>query len=663
MATTADVLKAPFPYPGGKSRVADVVWERLGDVQNYCEPFMGSLAVLLRRPADHFRTGYRVETANDLNHYLCLGPDTRILRSDLTWGRAGEIAEGDTLIGFDEFNGPTRPGSRAPSEYRRWRTTTVTGVARTVKPCYRLRFDTGPPIIASADHQWLCGSKESGQRGWRWLTTEQLTTGDKGSNALRLCDVTEREESWEAGWLAGLFDGEGSVAAKVGWRLCLAQNQGITLDRAVRYLTDRGFRFGRTDREKGCSVLTVAGGMREVLRLLMLVRPERLIRNAVSKIENFSLYGRQHHSALLMSKEFIGDQETVAIETDRHTFIAEGLASHNCNFWRAVRADPEKVAEYADWPVTEADLHARHKWLVRSAEVAAWRERMRTDPEAFDAKIAGWWVWGACCWIGGAWCAHKIDQNNMPLLDPSQKGVHRRDGADKEKMPNIGQECATGGVGVHGVGGRPQLTDAFDIGRGVNAGGGLHDRRVAISQPGWGVHADYTVGTCDARRAWLVAWMRRLSDRLRLVRTCYGHWSRVCDSESTMTRLGLTGVFLDPPYPANRSDTGARSRDASLYATDKGADLDALRDEVLDWCRRWGGNKSVRAAVCGYEGDGYESLVAEGWAEHAWEASGGYGNQRRAGKGKAENARRERIWFSPFCLAAEAGPDLFSGVA
>jgi uncharacterized phage protein (TIGR02220 family) len=30
--------------------------------------------------------------------------------------------------------------------------------------------------------------------------------------------------------------------------------------------------------------------------------------------------------------------------------------------------------------------------------------RMKTDPDFFDAKVAGWWVWGASCWIGAGWC-------------------------------------------------------------------------------------------------------------------------------------------------------------------------------------------------------------------------------------------------------------------
>jgi hypothetical protein len=175
---------------------------------------------------------------------------------------------------------------------------------------------------------------------------------------------------------------------------------------------------------------------------------------------------------------------------------------------------------------------------------------------------------------------------------------------------------------------------------------------------GVGVHAAKYFGTCEARRTWLTDWMRRLSDRLRLVRTCYGHWARVCDSDSTLTRLGTTGVMLDPPYPGVRADTGVKSRDTTLYATDKGADLNALRDEVLSWCRKWGSDRIIRIALCCYEGDGYEPLVAEGWTVVPWETAGGYANQRKKGQGKSANAKRERIFFSPACVPS-AQPGLF----
>lgn len=60
-------LKAPFPWFGGKSRVAAEVWTRFGaDVGNYVEPFFGSGAVLLARPGGPGN----IETVNDLDGYI-----------------------------------------------------------------------------------------------------------------------------------------------------------------------------------------------------------------------------------------------------------------------------------------------------------------------------------------------------------------------------------------------------------------------------------------------------------------------------------------------------------------------------------------------------------------------------------------------------------------
>lgn len=58
-------LQAPFPWFGGKSRAAELIWKRFGDVPNYVEPFAGSLAVLLGRPHDA-----RIETVNDKDGFV-----------------------------------------------------------------------------------------------------------------------------------------------------------------------------------------------------------------------------------------------------------------------------------------------------------------------------------------------------------------------------------------------------------------------------------------------------------------------------------------------------------------------------------------------------------------------------------------------------------------
>ena len=112
-----------------------------------------------------------------------------------------------------------------------------------------------------------------------------------------------------------------------------------------------------------------------------------------------------------------------------HAPKTETVNDINCyltNFWRAVQADPEAVAKWANWPVSELDLIARHKWLRDQAETL---ERMKTDPEWYDAKIAGWWVWGACSWIGSGWC--EVDAEQLPHLGNAGQGINR-------KLPHLG---------------------------------------------------------------------------------------------------------------------------------------------------------------------------------------------------------------------------------
>lgn len=63
--STVGIQNSPFVWFGGKRKVANLVWDRLGDVNHYIEPFFGSGAVLLRRPTSH-----KLETVNDADGLL-----------------------------------------------------------------------------------------------------------------------------------------------------------------------------------------------------------------------------------------------------------------------------------------------------------------------------------------------------------------------------------------------------------------------------------------------------------------------------------------------------------------------------------------------------------------------------------------------------------------
>ena len=65
-ALATQELTSPYPWFGGKSRIAPEIWARFGDVRNFVEPFFGSMAMLLARPSGWSGT----ETVNDADGLL-----------------------------------------------------------------------------------------------------------------------------------------------------------------------------------------------------------------------------------------------------------------------------------------------------------------------------------------------------------------------------------------------------------------------------------------------------------------------------------------------------------------------------------------------------------------------------------------------------------------
>lgn len=83
-------LTAPFPYFGGKGAVARVVWQYLGDVDRFIEPFCGSAAVLLARPERHVRMGRYREMINDKAHFVAnfwraVAAEPEAVVADMDW--------------------------------------------------------------------------------------------------------------------------------------------------------------------------------------------------------------------------------------------------------------------------------------------------------------------------------------------------------------------------------------------------------------------------------------------------------------------------------------------------------------------------------------------------------------------------------------------------
>ena len=200
--------------------------------------------------------------------------------------------------------------------------------------------------------------------------------------------------------------------------------------------------------------------------------------------------------AVLLNRPFIDNSIRTETVNDSDGSIA--------NVWRSLQFSPGETAKWCDWPVNHADLMARKKEIIEKNWYLL--EGLISDPEWHDAKIAGYWIWSASCWIGSG------------LACPGQR-------------PNISSR----GKGVHALslGKIPHLSDK---------GQGVHAPNLNINE-----------------------WFKNLSKRLRYVRVVCGDWSRVCGG-NWQENIGTVGIFFDPPYAIENRNKKIYHNDSILVA-------------------------------------------------------------------------------------------------
>lgn len=336
-----------------------------------------------------------------------------------------------------------------------------------------------------------------------------------------------------------------------------------------------------------------------------------------------------------------------------HSETVNDLDGLLVNAWRAMQMSPDAMADAASWPVSEADMHARHLAILK------WRdehqlEHLMGDPTWHDPLMAGWWAWGQSCWIGSGWCS-----GAGPWVADESGRIAKRGGPGvKLQRPHLGDD----GQGVN----RPQVREEGvnrqlphlgNNGRGVN-----HANARAI-----GTVADY--GYHPMTMPELLRWFQFLSARLRHVRILNGDWRRAVTGGAAMTlpvRMqpdGAVGIFLDPPY----ADTAERTD--GLYAHDS---LTVAHD-VREWAIGAARNKKWRIVLAGFDGEHDELHERHGWRCIEWYRAGflkgGMANQGKDdGEATGTAQHKERLWLSPGCLVTEkekpsAQVSMFGGAA
>jgi hypothetical protein len=270
--------------------------------------------------------------------HWCPTSDTRVfLADDLRWIPIGDVGKGDVVLGVDEF-----PSHSENRKFRRFVPSIVEAVAPAVAEVARIILNDGTEIRTTWDHQFLVRSPWSCKaRRIFWATVRSL---QPGQDLQRYLIPTEPDVSRESGYLAGLFDGEGTIYPGAQ-RASFGQKPGEVLDRGRAMIERLGFATSLRDNGHGVKVVAVAGGLSETLRFLSMVRPERLITKVDPNHFGMSVV-RQRPK--VMAVEPAGRAEVIQMQTSSGTYLSEGIASHNCTLDMAVTAALR--ARRLEWP-------------------------------------------------------------------------------------------------------------------------------------------------------------------------------------------------------------------------------------------------------------------------------------------------------------------------
>ncbi len=264
-------------------------------------------------------------------YYACLAPGTKILRSDYQWVAVETLTVGDSVVGFDEYVPAGQHG-------RKMHRSVVEANDPVDLPCIELTTDRGV-TVASEAHMWLVKEGYSYKPTYVWKMTKDLSSSDE---IMWFGEPWSQDYSYDAAYLSGLFDGEGSVNTEMwtrngtyrGWNVTLAQKPGLVLNKAKQCLDDLGFDYREDlDKRSGCHKITLRGTLYDRMRFMGMVNPERLTSKIGSGWDGASAFqqGCAGRSGIAVVKELrsVGTQTVYAIGTSTKTLIADGMFSHN----------------------------------------------------------------------------------------------------------------------------------------------------------------------------------------------------------------------------------------------------------------------------------------------------------------------------------------------
>lgn len=270
------------------------------------------------------------DETNNVAEY-CNTPDAPVVMGDFTIRPIGNVMAGDTVIGWDRpKSGELLEKSRAGKPYRRLVRAKVIASMMREANIVEITLESGEKIQCTEDHLW--GTPESASQPNSVLVYRKAKIGRRifrifpGDLMRQRHRLITNEESYWAGWLAGMYDGEGHRRHIAQWRDVNPQ-QHDRIGQALSKL-DIPFSFN----EGGYDII---GGKEAFFRFVVLCKPAKLDRDDywVDRM----LFPASMRSEKVISIEAIGKSDVVSLQTESDNYNAWGLASKNCGLLLGLR--------------------------------------------------------------------------------------------------------------------------------------------------------------------------------------------------------------------------------------------------------------------------------------------------------------------------------------
>ena len=328
------------------------------------------------------------------DHNFCNPPDAPVWMADGTFRPIGDVGVGDTLVGWERIEAEA---GRVGTPRRALAYSEVLEVTRRVSPLVRVSMESGRQFDCTPDHRWLNASWSPASS----YPDNQFVIPEVGRQLLHVVDEptplppgTERL----AGWLAGIYDGEGSGIYVATQSLSHNPRMVTAISEALNSLA---VPHRMTIRKSGVAEFVLHGGRQGYLDFLLRfdpVRREQLLSHILgwrqldtSRKERAPIGGRRFGMSdrIVEVEPLEGQSEVVALTTSTGNYIAHGYASKNCDRELSHVAQSRGVFVFA----RHSRVKHSHKLWRTAPDDATYRKALRhfrQDQQLFLSRAHLW---------------------------------------------------------------------------------------------------------------------------------------------------------------------------------------------------------------------------------------------------------------------------------